>query len=46
MQRNVSAQEFWARAISIFTGEAIHPVYIENAGECWSLFSFQSKRVA
>jgi predicted acetyltransferase len=46
MQANVSAQHFWARAISMFTGEVIHPVSIEKAGERWSLFSFESKGVA
>jgi len=46
MQANVSAQQFWAGAISIFTGEAVQPVAIDKAGERWSLFSFESKRVA
>jgi predicted acetyltransferase len=44
MQANVPAQHFWAGAISIFTGEATHPVNVKKAGECWSLFSFESKR--
>ena len=46
MQANVSAQHFWAGAISIFMGEVIHAVQIEHADEYWSLFSFESKRVA
>jgi predicted acetyltransferase len=46
MQSNVSAYHFWARAISIFTGEAPHPVRVEKGGECWRLFSFESKRFA
>jgi predicted acetyltransferase len=43
MQANVAAQHFWARAISGFTGEAIHPGLVEKAGKCWSVFSFESK---
>ncbi len=46
MESNVSAHHFWARAISIFTSEAIHPVRVENGGKSWQLFSFESKRVA
>jgi predicted acetyltransferase len=46
MQSNVSARDFWAHAISILTGEAIHPVRVEKDGKCWMLFSFESKRVA
>ncbi len=46
MQSNVSAHHFWARAISIFAGEAIHPVRVENDGKCWKLFSFESPCLA
>jgi len=46
MQSNMSAYHFWARAISMLTGEAIHPVRIEKGGKPWILFSFQSKQVA
>ena len=46
MQANVAGQHFWTKAISSFTGETIHPVAIEKAGEYWSLFSFESKRAA
>jgi predicted acetyltransferase len=46
MQSNVSAHHFWARAISIFTGEAIQPIRVEHDGECWKLFSFESPGVA
>jgi predicted acetyltransferase len=46
MQANVSAQHFWAGAISTFTGEVIHPVHFEKAGVWWTVFSFESKRVA
>ena len=45
MRSNVSAQHFWARAISMFTGVAIYPVSIEKGGERWKLFSFESKPV-
>lgn len=43
MEANVSAQQFWAGAVATFVGTAIHPVRIENGGECWNLFSFESK---
>jgi predicted acetyltransferase len=43
MQANVSAQRFWAGAISTFVGSVVHPVRIESGGECWNLFSFESK---
>jgi predicted acetyltransferase len=44
MQSNISAYQFWARAISTFTGEVTPPVCVEKDGECWTLFSFESKR--
>ena len=46
MQSNVSANHFWSRAISRLTGEAIHPVRVEKGGECWKVFSFESKRTS
>jgi hypothetical protein len=42
MQANVSAQHFWAAAISKFVGEVIHPVPIDFHGERWALFIFES----
>jgi predicted acetyltransferase len=45
MQANVSAEHFWAEAIATFTGEEIHPVPFEKAGQSWILFSFESKQV-
>jgi len=42
MRSNVSAQDFWARAISAFTGEATHPVQLESRGTCWKVFVFES----
>ncbi|MGZ4730585.1 MAG: GNAT family N-acetyltransferase [Terriglobales bacterium] len=46
MQSNTSACHFWARAISIFAGKVIPPVCVEAHGERWTLFSFESERVA
>jgi predicted acetyltransferase len=46
MQSNVPACHFWARAISAFTGEAVHPVPFEKGGEHWKLFSFEAKPVS
>lgn len=43
MQSNVPACQFWTRAISTFTGEAVHTV-VEKGGKSWELFSFESKR--
>lgn len=46
MQSNVSARVFWTRAISIFTGQAIDPVYAQKAGEAWVRYRFESKSPA
>jgi predicted acetyltransferase len=43
MQSNLSAHLFWDRAISDFTGEAIHPVSAEKDGKHWNLYSFNSE---
>jgi predicted acetyltransferase len=43
LQSNVPAVHFWARAISTFMGEAVHPVRIEKGREGWKLFSFESQ---
>jgi len=43
MQSNVSACLFWARVISRFAGEAIHPVRVEKSGQSWNRFSFESR---
>lgn len=45
MRSNRAAQHFWERAISAFTGKAIHPVRVEKDGKYWFLFSFESRRV-
>ena len=46
MESNVPARDFWAHAISIFTGEEIKPVPVKKHGRCWLLLSFESKDVA
>jgi predicted acetyltransferase len=46
MQLNAAACQFWASAISTFTGEVIYPVRVEKGASCWKLFSFESKRVS
>ena len=45
MQSNHAAYPFWEHAIAAFTGEAIHSVRVENGGNCWHLFSFESRRI-
>jgi predicted acetyltransferase len=45
MQSNVSAHHFWERAISKFTGEGIHPVFVEKGGKRWKLYAFNSRLV-
>jgi len=44
MKSNVAARDFWARSILAFTGEVIHPVSVEAAGQLWLLFSLESRR--
>jgi len=46
MESNISASDFWAHAISLLTGGAIQPIRVEKDGKWWTLFSFESKRVA
>lgn len=45
MQSNVTAFNFWKRAIAEFTGENIEAVPFEKEGESWMVFSFESKRL-
>jgi predicted acetyltransferase len=45
MQSNRPACRFWERAISAFTGKTIHSVRVETGGECWHVFSFESRRM-
>jgi predicted acetyltransferase len=42
LEPNVSAQEFWAKAVANFAGQVIRPVRFQKSGECWNLFSFES----
>ena len=42
MPSNVSARHFWARAISSFTGGAVHPARVKKDAKLWELYSFQS----
>ncbi len=42
LQSNISAQQFWARAISGFCGEAMHPRCVEKDGDVWNVFSLVS----
>ena len=42
LQANVSALNFWARAIAAFTGEVIQSFGVEKDGDHWNLFLFQS----
>ena len=44
MLANVSAEHFWAHAISEYVGELVQPVRVEKDGKSWHLFSFESKR--
>jgi predicted acetyltransferase len=46
MESNIVARHFWAHAISMLTGQAVQPVRVEKGGKWWTLFSFESKRVA
>jgi predicted acetyltransferase len=43
MPSNVSACRFWARAISSFTGGAVHPARVGKDRKLWELYSFESK---
>jgi predicted acetyltransferase len=42
LQSNVSALQFWQRAIAIFTGEQVLPIRLRTNGEHWHLFSFET----
>lgn len=44
VESNVSAHNFWVRAISSLTGTAVDPLRIEIDGKGWKLFSFESGR--
>jgi hypothetical protein len=42
MQRNDSAQQFWAYAIKAFTGKAVESIPVKKGSRHWNLFSFES----
>jgi predicted acetyltransferase len=44
MESNQSARQFWAHAVSEFVGEAVYPLNVEEGGERWHVFSFESTR--
>jgi hypothetical protein len=46
MQSNLSAQHFWERAITEFTGEAADSAGSEKDGELWRVFRFESMGAA
>jgi predicted acetyltransferase len=46
MESNLPARLFWARAISTFLDKVVNPVRIEKAGDCWQIFSFESRATA
>ncbi len=46
MQSNVTAQDFWTRAISAFTGTTIPPICAEADGKSWRIFTFESRKYA
>jgi predicted acetyltransferase len=37
LHSNVSAQQFWAKAVATFAGHFIAPVRIQKSGECWNV---------
>jgi predicted acetyltransferase len=41
-EENRGAKEFWAGAISAFTGKTIPPTAFQKKGVLWQVFSFQS----
>jgi predicted acetyltransferase len=46
MESNRAAHRFWTQAISEFVGEAIRPLGVEDSGEHWHVFTFESRPVA
>ncbi|MGH9693031.1 MAG: GNAT family N-acetyltransferase [Bryobacteraceae bacterium] len=43
MEANISAYQFWERAIAVFLGTAIPSVSVKKGGTCWRVFSFESE---
>ena len=46
MEANLTAREFWERAITSFMGEANVSVRVVKDGKSWQLFSFESRHAA
>jgi predicted acetyltransferase len=46
MQLNGVGVNFWQRAITAFTGDEVRPTQVENDGEWWLVFAFESKPVS
>ena len=46
MESNISAQHFWAQAISGFAERVIGPARVDHDGKCWLVFSFESPSAA
>ena len=44
MQLNGAGVNFWQRAITAFTEQEIDPTQVENPGESWLVFAFESKQ--
>lgn len=44
MQSNKPALQFWAHAIQEVLGKALEPACIENEGQLWQIFSFESSQ--
>jgi predicted acetyltransferase len=42
LESNVSAFNFWKRAISSFSGEGVVPVSLKTGDEYWKVFTFQA----
>jgi predicted acetyltransferase len=43
MESNRAAYRFWTKAISEFLGETVRPLSVEDNGERWHVFSFESQ---
>ena len=43
MEANRAAHRFWTQAISEFLGETVRPLSVEDNGERWHVFSFESQ---
>jgi predicted acetyltransferase len=46
MESNVSGCQFWKRAVSAFSGDAIHPARVHKNGRWWHVFAFEAKQIS